>query len=73
MKIETGRYQGTLLQDRKCEHCSAGELEDEYHFLFHCNKLENEKRESYSNILIVTVEVPFQLRTPRDNAQCTVI
>ena len=24
------------------------------------------KRESYSNILIVTVEVSFQLRTPRD-------
>jgi uncharacterized protein Veg len=27
----------------------------------------------YSNILIVTVEVSFQLRTPRDDAQGTVI
>jgi hypothetical protein len=35
MKIETGRYQGTLLQDRKCERSSCGEVEDEYHFLFH--------------------------------------
>ena len=43
LKIETGRYQGTLLQDRKCECCSSGEVEDEYHFLFHCNKLENDR------------------------------
>jgi phage terminase large subunit-like protein len=41
--IETGRYQGTLLQDRKCERCCSGEVEDEYHFLFHCNKLENDR------------------------------
>jgi hypothetical protein len=41
--IETGRYQGTLLQDRKCERCSSGEVEEEYHFLFHCNKLENDR------------------------------
>ena len=27
----------------KCEHCSSGEVEDEYHFLFHCNKLENDR------------------------------
>jgi hypothetical protein len=43
LKIETGRYQGTLLHDRKCERCSSGEVEDEYHFLFHCNKLENDR------------------------------
>ena len=30
------------------------------------------KRESYSNTLIVTVEVSFQLRTPRDDAQGTI-
>ena len=27
----------------KCERCSSGEVEDEYHFLFHCNKLENDR------------------------------
>ena len=43
LKIETGRYHGTLLQDRKCERCSSGEVEDEYHFLFHGNKLENDR------------------------------
>ena len=43
LKIETDRYHGTLLHDRKCECCSSGEVEDEYHFLFHCNKLENDQ------------------------------
>ena len=43
MKIETGRYQGTLLQDINCERCSSGEVEDEYHFPFHCNKFENDR------------------------------
>jgi hypothetical protein len=43
LKIETGRYQGTLLHDRKCECCSSWEVEDEYHFLIHCNKLENDR------------------------------
>ena len=43
LNIETDRYQGTLLQDRKCQRCSSGEVEDEYHFLFHCNKLENDR------------------------------
>ena len=43
LKIETGRYQSTLLQDRKWERCSSGEVEDEYHFIFHCNKLENDR------------------------------
>ena len=27
----------------KCERCSSGEVEDEYHFLFHSNKLENDR------------------------------
>jgi hypothetical protein len=31
------------------------------------------QRESYSNTLIVTVEDSFQLRSPRDDAQGTVI
>ena len=43
LKIETGKYQGTLLQYKKCKRCSSGEVEDEYHFLFHCNKLENDR------------------------------
>jgi hypothetical protein len=31
------------------------------------------KRESYSNTLIVTVEVSFQLRTTREDAQAKVL
>ena len=43
LKIETCRYQGTLLQDRKCERCSSWEVEGEYYFLLHCNKFENDR------------------------------
>jgi hypothetical protein len=59
MKIETGRYQGTLLQDRKCERCSCGEVEDEYHFLFHCNKLANDRN------LLATVSLKVVSRKRR--------
>ena len=44
LKIETGRYQSTLLPDRKCKRSPRGEVEDEYHFVFHCNKLENDRK-----------------------------
>jgi hypothetical protein len=64
MKIETGRYQGNLLQDIKCERCSSGEIEDEYQFLFHCNKLENDRNlllkeiaKSYPNFLRLNSKV----------------
>lgn len=37
LRIELGRYQGILRQDRLCLHCSEGVIEDEKHFLFHCS------------------------------------
>ena len=38
LRIETGRwYQGTNLEDRLCEVCGNGEVEDECHFLLKCN------------------------------------
>ena len=38
LRIETGRwYQGTDLEDRVCEVCGNGEVEDECHFLLKCN------------------------------------
>jgi hypothetical protein len=36
LRIELGRYQGTLRQDRMCLHCSSGEVEDEIHYLLNC-------------------------------------
>ena len=37
LRIETGRYNQTLLNDRICEYCTSGLVEEEYHFIFSCN------------------------------------
>lgn len=46
LRIEVGRYQGILRQDRFCQNCSSGEVEDEIHFLFECDKFK-ELRANY--------------------------
>ena len=38
--IETGRYKGIPRNERLCERCLLGEVEDEFHFLFKCQKLD---------------------------------
>jgi hypothetical protein len=36
LKIETGRYTGMPVEQRLCQLCDLGEIENERHFLFHC-------------------------------------
>ena len=43
LRIELGRCQGTLRQDRICLHCSSGEVEDEIHYLLNCEKFKDER------------------------------
>ena len=43
LHVETGRFNGTEIQDRLCKICHCNEVEDEYHFLFNCNKYDNER------------------------------
>lgn len=50
LRIETGRYQGTLLNDRTCNNCTSGDVEDEYHFLFVCTKFSEDREKLYSVI-----------------------
>ena len=38
--IETGRYKGIPRNERLCERCLLGEVEDECHFLFKCQKFD---------------------------------
>jgi len=38
LKIETGRFNQTKLEDRLCDICNNDEIEDEYHFLCNCAK-----------------------------------
>ena len=41
LKIETGRYNNTIRDNRKCDLCTLIEIEDEYHFLLVCPVLSN--------------------------------
>ena len=36
LKVETGRFTNIPLEDRVCDYCDSGEVEDEAHFLFDC-------------------------------------
>ena len=37
LKVETGRYRNTPLENRLCTYCDKGEIEDEVHFLNNCD------------------------------------
>ena len=39
--IEHGRYQQIQREERVCQRCSNGSVEDEFHFAFECHKYEN--------------------------------
>jgi hypothetical protein len=43
LEIETGRWRGTQLENRICQLCQVGCVEDEAHFLFSCNFYSNER------------------------------
>jgi hypothetical protein len=49
LKIETGRYTNTKIQDRLCDACDARELEDEFHFLIQCPLYAEEREVLYEN------------------------
>ena len=51
LQIESGRYQGTLRQNRICLRCTSGEVEDEVHFLFKCDTHLLKREEMMQNIL----------------------
>ena len=43
LRIETGKYQGTLPKDRICTKCDSGSVEDECHFLLNCAKYDDDR------------------------------
>ncbi len=44
LAIERGRYRHIEVNDRKCNICKNGEVEDELHFLFGCNKYTDKRK-----------------------------
>ena len=48
LHVETGRFNGTPLENRLCKLCSDGVVEDETHFLLYCNKYDGEREILFS-------------------------
>jgi len=44
LEVETGRWRGTELENRTCQLCRSGCVEDEAHFLFTCDFYRNERQ-----------------------------
>ena len=38
------------MEERKCQLCDSGGVEDEMHFLFNCSKYKNERIEFFNSI-----------------------
>ena len=41
LRIETGGFPNVPRIERKCLHCNCGDIEDVYHFIFKCSRLEH--------------------------------
>ncbi|NYT28737.1 MAG: hypothetical protein H0A76_13340 [Candidatus Thiodubiliella endoseptemdiera] len=53
LAIERGRHLGLHTSDRICTICKTGDVEDESHFLFKCEKYSNYRRSFQCNILSI--------------------
>ena len=58
LHVETGRHTRpiTSVNDRRCNECATGEMEDEYHVIMKCNKYANKRQELLNS---VTRECPL--------------
>ena len=54
LKIETGRHCVPKIPEsmRICSHCSSNELENESHFVFHCNLHEQIRKTLFNDIIL---------------------
>ncbi len=44
LRLEMGHYKGMNREDRICQVCDKGEMEDEIHFLFRCKPLKHTRK-----------------------------
>ncbi len=50
LHIETGRWYGVKEEDRLCKACYNNQIENEYHFIFHCNAYSTLRTTFYDQI-----------------------
>ncbi len=51
LAIETGRWKNTPLETRLCKACGKGFLEDEFHFLLHCDAYVTTRIEYFQELV----------------------
>ncbi len=57
LHIETGRWKDKPIENRLCMACNSGNLENEYHFLGHCEAYEEVREEFVTELVNRGVEV----------------
>ena len=62
LHVETGRFENKKLEDRKCKLCDTENVEDEYHFLFHCSFYDNLRHAFYTDIILEEIEDEARLK-----------
>ena len=55
LRIETGRFSNLKINERLCQMCKTGEVEDEIHFLFKCERFK-ECRQLYMSKFAEKIE-----------------
>ena len=53
LMIETGRYENTPREQRICQFCNMGKIEDEYHFFIRLSKLSRFMKKIFQAILLL--------------------
>ena len=58
LRLETGRYIGEKVEHRLCKLCTAGAVENEIHFLLHCDLYTQIRENTFSDIFRNNTELP---------------
>ena len=70
LRIETGRFTNEPSQERFCKLCNNGSIEDEEHFLLHCDAFKLHRETFYQNIrLDKNAHVNLNLKMLMENYQ----
>lgn len=60
LPVETGRYDGTPYNERKCTLCRSDQIGSEQHYLLQCNYFRNERIQYLNNAEIFPQELSFK-------------
>ena len=51
LRVETGRYVGEPIEERKCRLCTQNKIENEFHFLLECEHYSDARNNIFGNLL----------------------